>query len=233
MTTFTKKGSKFWEDYYNEKGRSNDESEMNARRKIQLSEYSYMFKDINSALELENNDTVADIGCAGGGVSVLFSSLVKKVFAYDISKENIAYCKRTHYSDNIEFMHGYIEKANNTEINKMFLGAVFQHLSEDQLENFAVSICSEEQFPNLERVFISHIPDLLKQYDWIDGYKNFKSDKKELEEIRFDWMNNCTWYGSQDLKKYFEKKFDVVISDVNKHVIQHKYCFDMLLIKKK
>ena len=40
---------------------------MNSRSKIQLSEYSYMLKDINSALELENNDIVADIGCARGG----------------------------------------------------------------------------------------------------------------------------------------------------------------------
>ena len=78
MTTFTKRDSKFWEDHYNEKGRSNDEGEMNARRSVQLSEFSYMFKDINHALKLENNDIVADVGCAGGGMSVLFSSLVKK-----------------------------------------------------------------------------------------------------------------------------------------------------------
>jgi cyclopropane fatty-acyl-phospholipid synthase-like methyltransferase len=233
MTTFTKRDSKFWEDHYNEKGRSNDEGEMNARRSVQLSEFSYMFKDINHALKLENNDIVADVGCAGGGMSVLFSSLVKKVFAYDIAKENIAYCKRTHAADNIEFMHGYIERANNTEINKMLLGAVFQYLSKEQLENFADSICSEVQFPNLEKVFISHIPDLHKQYDWLDGYKNFISDKKELEEIRFNWKNYNTWYEPEDLKKYFEKEFDVVLSEVNKHVVQHKYCFDMLLIRKK
>ena len=233
MTTFTKRDCKFFEDHYNEKGRSNDEGEMNARRSVKLSEFSYMFKDINHALKLENNDIIADVGCAGGGVSVLFSSLVKKVFAYDIAKENIAYCKRTHAADNIEFKHGYIERANNTEINKMLLGAVFQHLSKDQLENFADSICSEVQFPNLEKIFISHIPNLHKQYDWLDGYKNFISDKKELEEIRFNWKNYNTWYEPEDLKKYFEKEFDVVLSEVNKHVVQHKYCFDMLLISKK
>ena len=94
MTSFTKINSKFWEDYYNEKGRSNDESKMNERSSIQLSEYSYIFKDINQALELVNNDIIADVGCAGGEMSVLLSSLVKKVFAYDIAKENIAYCKR-------------------------------------------------------------------------------------------------------------------------------------------
>ena len=44
MTSFTKINSKFWEDYYNEKGRSNDESKMNERSSIQLSEYSYIFK---------------------------------------------------------------------------------------------------------------------------------------------------------------------------------------------
>tara|TARA_B110000259_G_C14030635_1_gene406514 strand:- start:1261 stop:1962 length:702 start_codon:yes stop_codon:yes gene_type:complete len=233
MTTFTKRDSKFWEDYYNEKGRSNDEGEMNARRSVQLSEFSYIFKDINHALKLENNDIVADVGCAGGEMSVLFSSLVKKVFAYDIAKENIAYCKRTHAADNIVFTHGYIERANNTEINKMLLGAVFQHLSKDQLENFVDFICSEVQFPNLKKIFISHIPNLHKQYDWLDGYKNFISDKKELEEIRFNWKNYNTWYEPEDCKKYFEKEFDVVLSEVNKHVVQHKYCFDMLLIRKK
>ena len=232
MITFTKRDSKFWEDHYNEKGLSNNEGKMNARRSVQLSEFSYMFKDINHALKFENNDIVADVGCAGGGVSVLFSSLVKKVFAYDIANENIAYYKRTHAADNIEFTHGYIEKANNTEINKMLLGAVLQHLSEDQLESFAESICSKVQFPNLERVFISHIPDLLKQHVWLDGYKNFISNKKELEEMRFNWKNYSTWYDFEDLKKYFEKEFDVVISEVNKHVVQHKYCFDILLIRK-
>lgn len=94
----------------------------------------------------------------------------KKVFAFDISKENIAYFKRKHCSDNIEFMHRYIEKVNNTEINKVLLDAVFDYTSKDQLENFSDSICSEEQFSNLEWLFISHIPDLLKQNDWIDGY---------------------------------------------------------------
>ena len=115
----------------------------------------------------------------------------------------------------------------------MLLGAVFQHLSKDQLENFVDIICSEVQFPNLEKIFISHIPNLHKQYDWLDGYKNFISDKKELEEIRFNWKNYNTWYEPEDCKKYFEKEFDVVLSEVNKHVVQHKYCFDMLLIRKK
>ena len=233
MTSFTKINSKFWEDYYNEKGRSNDESKMNERSSIQLSEYSYIFKDINQALELVNNDIIADVGCAGGEMSVLLSSLVKKVFAYDIAKENIAYCKRTHASDNIEFTHHYIEKVNNAKINKMLLGAVFQYLSEEQFKNFVDCVNSDVQFPNLEKIFISHIPDLFKQNDWLNGYKDFIPDKKELNEKILDWKNYNTWYKFEDLKKYFEKKFDVIILEVNNHVVQHKYCFDMLLIRKK
>jgi hypothetical protein len=53
MTTLTKKDSKFWENHFNENGRSNDEGKVNARRKIQLLKYSYMFKHLNSVPELE------------------------------------------------------------------------------------------------------------------------------------------------------------------------------------
>ena len=233
MTTFTKRSSKFWEDHYNEKGRSNNEGEMNARKSVQLSEFSYIFKDINHALSLEYKDIVADVGCAGGGMSVIFSSLVKKVFAYDIAKENIAYCKRSHPIENIEFINEYIEKVDNAEINKMFLGAVFQHLSKEQLESFVDSMCSEVQFPNLDKVFISHIPDLSKQYDWLDGYKNFRSDEKELEQLRHNWKYNNTWYEPEDMQKYFSERFDVTILDVDTNIIQHKYCFDALLKRKK
>ena len=232
MTIFTQKDAKFWEDYYNKKGRSNNENEMSARRNVGLSEFSYTFKDINNALQLKKGDVVSDVGCAGGGMSVLFSSIVKKVFAYDIAKENIAYCKKEHPIRNIEFINEYIERVNNAEINKMFLGAVFQHFSENQLENFARSINSMAQFPNLDKVFISHIPDLQKQHDWLDGYKNFISDEKGLEKIRQDWKCNNTWYVSEDMHKYFGERFDVTILDIDTHVVQSKYCFDMLLKKK-
>jgi len=232
MTIFTQKDTKFWEDYYNKKGESNNENEMSARRNVGLSEFAYTFKDINNALQFEKDDVVSDVGCAGGGMSVLLSSIVKKVFAYDIAKENIAYCKRAHSVHNIEFINEYIEKANNTEINKMFLGAVFQHFSESQLEDFAKSINSVTQFSKLDKVFISHIPDLHKQHSWLDGYKNFISDKKNLEQIRQDWKCNTTWYAHEDMHKYFGKKFNVTILDIDTHVIQSKYCFDMLLEKK-
>jgi hypothetical protein len=233
MTTFTKRDSKFWEDYYNEKGRSNNENEMNARRFVGLSEFAYTFNNINNALQLEKDDVIADVGCAGGGMSVLFSSIVHKVFAYDIAKENIAYCKKSHLIDNVEFINEYIEKVDDAEINKMFLGAVFQHLSKEQLESFADSMCSEDQFPNLDKVFISHIPDIRKQYDWLDGYKNFRSDEKELEQLRHDWKYNNTWYEPEDMKKYFSGRFDITILDVDTHIVQHKYCFDALLERKK
>lgn len=233
MTTFTKRDSKFWEDFYNKKGLNNDENEMNGRRSVGLSEFSYLFKNINDALQLKKKDKIADVGCAGGGMSVLFSSIVNRVFAYDIAKENIAYCKRSHSVDNIEFTNAYIEKVYNLEINKMFLGAVFQHLSKRQLESIVDSICSEVQFPNLKKIFISHIPDLKKQHEWLDGYKNFITDEKELKKIRYDWKNNNTWYEPEDMQKFFSKKFCVTILEVDKHIIQHKYCFDMLLEKKK
>ena len=233
MTTFTQKDAKFWEDHYNKKGRSNDENEMNARRSVGLSEFAYTFKNINNALQLEKDDVIADVGCAGGGISVLFSSMVDKVFAYDIANENIAYCKRSHLIGNIEFINEYIEKVDDAEINKMFLGAVFQHFSKDQLESFASSICSTTQFPNLDKVFISHIPDLRKQHDWLDGYKNFISDEKELEKVRHDWKYNNTWYAPEDMQEYFGERFDVTILDVDTHIIQHKYCFDVLLERKK
>ena len=233
MATFTQKDAKFWEDHYNDKGESNDENIMNDRKSVGLSEFAYTFKNINNALQLEKNDVVADVGCASGAMSVLFSSMAGKVFAYDIAKENIAYCKRSHPIDNIEFVYEYIEKVNNAEINKMFLGAVFQHFSEEQLENFTKSICSISQFPNLDKVFISHIPDLRKQHDWLDGYKDFISDEEELEEIRRNWKHDNTWYAPEDMQKYLGERFDVTILDIDTHIIQHKYCFDILLKRTK
>jgi len=232
MTTFTSRDSKFWADHYNKLGKSNDENLMHARKSLNPSEFAYIFNDINKALQLEQDDIVADVGCASGAISILFSSMVKKVFSYDIAQENINYCKESHFVDNVEFACEHIERVKNSKINKMFLGAVLQHFSEGQLSDFAKSICSAEKFPNIEKVFISHIPNLSKQHDWLEGYKNFISSRTELEKVRQNWKSDNTWYDPSSIHEYFGEKFDVIIMDVDPHITQHKYCFDMLLKKK-
>ncbi len=65
MTTYTQKNIKFWENNFNERAMDNNEGDMSGRKKLELSQYAYMFYDINKSLKLQDNDCVADIGCGG------------------------------------------------------------------------------------------------------------------------------------------------------------------------
>ncbi len=165
-------------------------------------------------------------------MSIQFSSLVKKVFAYDIAAENIKYCNKKHDISNVSFEHDYIEKVNNQQINKMFLGAVFQYFSKGQLENFKNAISSKKQFNKLSMIYISHIPDINKQFDWIDGYRNLILNKNKLYKLQETLKNYNTWYNSNELIELFNNNFNVEVLNINKNIPQHKYCFDLLLLRK-
>mgnify|MGYP003760177285 CR=1 FL=1 len=69
---------------------------------MNFSQFSYIFRDINNALCLGIEDNISDVGCGVGGLSVLFSTLVNKVYSYDISEQNINYCKREHKINNVD-----------------------------------------------------------------------------------------------------------------------------------
>jgi len=229
---FTKKNSIFFEKYFNERGLSSDESKMSDRGVMNFSQFSYIFRDINNALCLGIEDNISDVGCGGGGLSVLFSTLVNKVYSYDISEQNINYCKREHKINNVDFNCNYIEGVSNENINKMFLGDVVQYFNETQLTNFIEAISSVKRFPKLSKIFISHIPDIEKQDDWIDGYKYFIEDENKLKKTRFNQINYNTWYDKASLATLLSPFFDVDYLTIDKHIPQHKYCFDMLLTRK-
>lgn len=97
--------------------------------KHRIMQYHKFFVD-----NISENDIVLDIGCGNGILTYDVAKKTKKVFAIDISKENIAFAKQIYNSENIEYLQGDATKyIFDHNFDVIILSNVLEHI-ENRIE---------------------------------------------------------------------------------------------------
>lgn len=145
--------------------------------KHRIMNYHKFFMD-----NVNENDTVLDIGCGNGALTYDLAKKAKKVVGIDLSEKNISIAKRKYSRDNIEYIHGdALTDLPNEWFDVIILSNVLEHI--DKRVEFLMSI------KKLVPKFPIRVPMLDRS--WIDVYKKelgleYRLDKTHFIEYTFE-----------------------------------------------
>jgi len=164
--------------------------------KHRIMNYHQFFVD-----NIEEGDTVLDIGCGNGALTFDLAKKANKVVAIDKNEKNIEVAKNKYGSANIEYKVGDATKdLDNQEFNAIVLSNVLEHI-EDR-ENFLNKI------KDLAPKILIRVP--MVNRDWITPYK---------KELGLEWRADKTHYTEYTLDS-FRKEIEKVGLSLENYSIQ-------------
>lgn len=88
-------------------------------------------------LRVEDIDIVVDASCGEGQGTYYLSTLAKKTYGLDISKENLMYANKYFKGENIRFL-SYFDflKSKVTGTNKLFCIETLEHIEQEKMDRF-------------------------------------------------------------------------------------------------
>jgi len=153
---------------------------------------------------LEEADTVLDIGCGHGQMTLYMAENTSaKVLGVELEKEKIDFCQKTHLKENLTFLHGDITEMSLADLSQtdvVTLSNVLEHIEDRQALLSAVTSLSP-------RLLLIRVP----QYDrdWRVPVKN---------ECGIDYRLDKT-----HVLEYTEEAFDKEMMDARIEVISKKF----------
>lgn len=159
-----------------------------------------------NGLLLNKTDTLLDIGCGNGALSVLFFNKIKGFIGFDFSEYLISVAKENfekqpgyifNLGDAYELIKTYKEK---TGVTKALCYGAFQYFDFDKAKKILYHLNYE--YENLVRIYIGNLPDKERAekffYKHID-YKNLLDNPqssigiwRSMEEMK-KLANDCGW----------------------------------------
>ena len=145
--------------------------------KHRIMNYHKFFMD-----NVNENDTVLDIGCGNGALTYDVAKKAEKVVGIDLSEQNISIAKRKYSRENIDYIHGNaLTDLPNKRFDVIILSNVLEHI--DKRVEFLMSA------KNLASKFLIRVPMLNRS--WIDVYKKelgleYRLDKTHFIEYTFE-----------------------------------------------
>ena len=163
---------------YSRAGRLSQKVEENGLHpKHRIMNYHKFFVD-----NVNENDTVLDIGCGNGALTYDVAKKAEKVVGIDLSEQNISIAKRKYSRENIEYIHGNaLTDLPNERFDVIILSNVLEHI--DKRVEFLMSA------KKLAPKFLIRVPMLNRS--WIDMYKKelgleYRLDKTHFIEYTFE-----------------------------------------------
>lgn len=148
--------------------------------KHRLTNYHKFFVD-----NINESDTVLDIGCGNGALTYDIAKKAKYVYAIDISKNNINEAKKKFSAPNITYLVGDATSFNfNQKFDVIVLSNVLEHI-ENRVEFL-------KRISTLSNKFLIRVPMLNR--DWVVLYKkelglSYKSDSSHYIEYTSDLIS--------------------------------------------
>lgn len=125
---------------------------------------------------IENGDTVLDIGCGNGAVAYDLAGKARKVVGIDQKEKGIEYAFKNYKKPNLSFIHGdALGFSFDGKFDKVILSNVLEHI--DQRAEFLARLSK------LTSVILLRVP--LVERDWLAVYKKQSKYEYRLDPTHF------------------------------------------------
>lgn len=226
--------SEYWAKHYSEAARLFKTSPLKQVGKtvsgveVEQSQIDLIVDQISKNLALSDQDTLADLGCGNGVLTVRLSKLVKQAIGVDFTDEFIEYAKKNHASGNLTYIKSNLITVDSEGLrsaNKFSMYEVLQHLSKDDLSSVLGSLTC---VPG-SKFFIGGVPDitcLRKFYNTKEKYDYYLRCERQGEP------HLGSWWKYQDVEDVaIDLGWKVKILPQQFKLYSSYYRFDVLLEK--
>ena len=183
---------------------------------------------VSNELELENQDTLLDLGCGNGALGNYFLKDIKYYVGVDFSEYLIGIANEYFQDEEktlyvVDDMLSYIQKDNNSiNYSKVLIYGCISYLKLNQSYNLLKGI--RENIQSVEKIFIGNIPDL--------EFANKFYSNRNIREFDVNDPKSLigVWWDKNILEeKFFKLGFDTKITKMPTEFYCSKYRMDITL----
>ena len=154
---------------------------------------------IRTELGLEPTDTLLDLCCGNGLVTIRLSHACQRIVGVDFSTELIEVARKHHSSDKITYLYGSATEVTPTQLggirpSKIVMCVGLQYFSEQNLGDLMRAIGGLTQ--NSVPIYFTDVPDVDHLYDFYDTPER-RADYERRKAVGTEAMG--TWWSARRL----------------------------------
>lgn len=184
---------------------------------------------VRKKMEVTSKDTLVDICCGNGILSLFFSDYVKEIFAIDYSKPLLdSFVAKDKPNVSLIFNDINTFDFNNIQYNKVIFYFSIQHFTETEVVKLLRKL--KDSISENGVIYIGDIPDVNLKWDFFctTSYKaDFFSALEKNESIIGNWFQKDFFINASNYLGFKE----CTIIKQPEYMFFHKYRFDVLLKK--
>lgn len=221
-----------WLSFWEEKAKAGNDFQATGRGLMNVSGYLYTVAEVVRNLELRQNETLADIGCGTGLISLSLSPWLREIHAFDISPalvrrstENLSGVK------NVRVGVGSLSAIPlpDAYVDKLLAYSVLQYLGDEGAVESAIGEVRRVLKPGGKALLAAN-PDPARRniYEDLVRCRENQSDvKRELSVL-----DDLLWLPAE---RYVELAANIGVNlkvePISERIWQHFYMFDLILEK--
>ena len=222
-----------WVKFWDEQSKYPTDFAATGRSRMDVPGFLFTVREIARLLQLNADDSLLDIGCGTGIIPLALSPWVRNIHGIDVSENMV---KRA--LDNCEGIESLsfsvgdiIEFRLDTGLfSKILVYSVLQYLPDKESVHKALTNISGVLKPG-GKVLLAANPDPLLKDRYIE--RIYASAKKEDVQRNLELTEQTLWLSREDAVAIADSLgYDAQTLDLDSHIWQHFYMYDLLLTKR-
>ncbi len=221
-----------WLSFWEEKASAPTDFQATGRGLMDVPGYLYTVAEIIRLLDIRQGESLADIGCGAGLISLSLSPWLSQIDAIDISPTLIARAKENLSGvGNVRLEVGSLTNIPmvSHSVDKLLAYSVLQYLGDR--DSVALS------FREISRVLkaggialLAANPDPVRRHSYEEVIKS-RIDKQEADR-ELALLDSLLWLSAEDLIKIARLEgLEGTVEPLSSRIWQHFYMFDLILKK--
>lgn len=194
-------------------------------------EMLFSINDIADKLELQQGESLLDIGCGAGLFEIAFSHWAGNVYGTDYSEGMVR--KARTYTD--QYNNVFIQQGNIKHLpfktgsfDKVLVNSVIQYLDDTQEVNIAMGELTRVTKTG-GLIFLSLIPSARTKQQFLEGYYNLGLPEEEVRK-KIEINNNILWFDESEMIECLQAQgFKHLTLAKPCDDFQKKYYFDLII----
>lgn len=195
-------------------------------REVSETDISHIITAVKTALELNTNDYLLDLGCGNAALASNFFPMIKSYHGVDFSTylleiagEYFHIPGKTSFQE-LDLNARITPIKNYNEVNKVLIYGVASYLQKQNLINLIQKLSN---YKNIEKIYIGNVPDRSLASRFFA--------KRDITDFRLDDEKSDIgiWWDADELIQIFEENnFECDIKKMPKDFYAAEYRFDVL-----